>query len=375
MKLVSTKWLFRKKSESVYKARLVARGFEQEELEDDDNYSPVAKLATFRVLLAVAVKKGYYIRQADIKCAYLYSPLNEIVYIEILEGVETEYDREEFVILLHKALYGLKNAPKALNEHLHEFLKSLGFTRLLADACLYILNIDGEGIYILVFVDDFIMVSSSQELLNWFKTNLCSKFKLWSYGDIKVFLGIRVVYDRDRGIVELDQEALIEKMSERFGITETMEFTPIEEGLKLEPIKNECDRTKLPYKRLLGCLMFLMLGMRADICFCVSYMSRFQDKASDTHFRHLMRVLKYLVTTKGLKIVYDCKSENDEIPLIGYADSDWANDTTDQKSTSGYCLKVFNCLVSWASKKQTLVSLSTVEAEYIALVEACTEFL
>jgi hypothetical protein len=119
--------------------------------------------------------------------------------------------------------------------------------------------------------------------------------------------------------------------------------------------------------------MFIMLGTRPDVCFAVGYLSRFQDKASDTHFYHLMRVLKYLKTSSSLKLHFVRSSGVDR--LVGYADADWANDMLDRKSTSGYCFRVFNSLVSWSSKKQSLVSLSTVEAEYVSLSEAAAECL
>ena len=116
--------------------------------------------------------------------------------------------------------------------------------------------------------------------------------------------------------------------------------------------------------------MYLMLATRPDICFAVSFLSRMQDEATDNHFAHLKRVLRYLKGTQDFKLVY---TRGNERPLQGYADADWANDPTDRKSTSGFLLQVFGSTVFWSSKKQALVATSTTEAEYVSACLATME--
>lgn len=370
--VISCRWVFRKKNDVTFKARLVARGFQQaDDIKNVDLYAPVAKLSTFRTLLAVASQRGYYIEQADVKSAYLYGVLNDEVYMELPDGIDFGFNARNTVIKLKKALYGLRQAPKVWNEHLHLFLSELNFQRCLGDPCLYIYVYDDEVIYLLIFVDDFVIVGNDKSLLERFKEKMCSRFQMSNYSVIKDFLGIRINYNRDERVVTLDQTELINKVCKRFRVTETNVLTPMENRLSLSPIESSDELTKLPYKQLLGCLMFIMLGTRPDICYAISYLSRFQDKCSDIHFKHLMRVLKYLRTTVNFKLRYCTVNSS---PIVGYADADFASDS-DRKSTSGYCFKVFNCLVSWSSKKQSIVCLSTVEAEYVALSECVAEFL
>ena len=131
------------------------------------------------------------------------------------------------------------------------------------------------------------------------------------------------------------------------------------------------NKTKLSYKELLGSLIYIMMGTRPDICFSVSYFGQFQDCATDEHFKHLLRVLKYLKFTYEYKLYFYCSNSK----LVGYSDADWANNTIDRKSISGYCFKLYNNLISWCSKKQTFVTLSSTESEFVAVCCASCELL
>lgn len=153
----------------------------------------------------------------------------------------------------------------------------------------------------------------------------------------------------------MDQILAIKVLIKNFNVENCKVFkTPMEKNLNLERNVDESKRTCLPYKELLGSLMYIMLGTRPDICYSISYFGQFQDCATDEHFKHLLRVLKYLKFTVEYKLYFHYTSSN----IIGYADSDWANDVQDRKSISGYCFKLFGNPISWSSKKQTFVTLS-----------------
>lgn len=186
------------------------------------------------------------------------------------------------------------------------------------------------------------------------------------------FLGIRILRNFEDKIITIDQISAIENLVKKYNLENCKNFkTPIEKNLNLERNCDENIKTNLPYKELLGSLMYIMMSSRPDICFSVSYFGKFQDCATDEHFKHLLRVLKYLKSTIDYKLHFCC-FDND---LVGYTDADWANDTTDRKSVSGYCFKLFNNLISWSSKKQSLVTLSSTESEFVAVCVASCELL
>lgn len=146
--------------------------------------------------------------------------------------------------------------------------------------------------------------------------------------------------------------------------------TPLEPGLQLTKNTN-LERINQPYRELIGSIMYIMLGSRPDLCYTIGYLSRFQDLPSQEHWVNLKRVLRYLQSTKHLKLMYS-RNESD-VPVIGYVDSDWGSDAIDRKSVTGWIFKVFGATVSWCSRKQKTIALSSTEAEYIAACDAAVE--
>ncbi|XP_055843722.1 uncharacterized protein LOC129910383 [Episyrphus balteatus] len=142
--------------------------------------------------------------------------------------------------------------------------------------------------------------------------------------------------------------------------------TPMEKGLQLEANITGQELHK-PYRELLGSIMYIMLCSRPDICYAVSFMGRYQQNPSEVHWQHLKRIVRYLQGTKSLKLNFNSTQDP---PVIGYADADWASDIVDRKSVSGYVFQVYGSSVSWCSKKQTTVAISSSEAEYVALSSA-----
>jgi hypothetical protein len=191
-------------------------------------------------------------------------------------------------------------------------------------------------------------------------------------GKVKRFLGINVNLNDNDNVMTLDQSDSIINVAKKFNVENCRPiYTPIESNLSLEVNLDPNFNTKLPYKQLLGSLMYIALGTRPDIMFSISYFGMFQQNPKKEHFQHLLRVLMYLVTTKDLCLNY-CKND---VILEAFADADWANSVVDRKSVSGYCLRVFGNIVSWTSKKQSLVALSTTEAEFIALCNAACDVI
>lgn len=177
--------------------------------------------------------------------------------------------------------------------------------------------------------------------------------------------------DRDfsGGTLKISQPKYVADLLQRFGMADCKPVaTPLEANLKLEKSKHEI--TQNPYRELIGCLTYLALASRPDISVAVNFFSRFQSAPTDVHWCHLKRILRYLKGTINMGLVYH---QHEDEPLVGYADADWGNDQEDRRSISGNVFLVYGATVSWMTRKQATVSLSSTEAEYISLSQAACE--
>jgi transposase InsO family protein len=378
IKPITSKWVFKlkKNADGVperYKARLVARGFLQKAgIDYQETYAPVAKLATIRTVIAVANQHKMHIHQMDVKTAFLNGKLEEDVFMEIPEGLDS---RPGYVCKLEKSLYGLKQSPLCWNNRFNKFATSIGFERSKHDYCLYVRQKNEESLmYMILYVDDVIIAGKSLNRIKEIKTKLQETFEMTDMGKLQHFLGIKIDYNEPEGKVELSQAAAIQELLERFDMQDCKPVgTPLETAISIDANKQEEKQTKEPYRELIGKLMYIMLGSRPDLCYAISYLSRFQDNPSDTHWQYAKRLLRYLKGTESLKLVYDRKEEAPT--LEAFADADYANDTETRKSVSGHLIKVFGSTVLWSSKKQQTVALSSAEAEYIAMASACQDVI
>lgn len=375
-KIISCRWLFKVKRDEngdilKYKARLVARGFEQEKgLDYEETYAPVAKMKTLRLLLAVGNKHKYFFHQMDVRTAFLNGILKETVYMEQPKGFETA----NMVCKLNRALYGLKQSPRCWYERLNNFLIQNEFSRSNSDHCLYIKgNHIEKSMFLLVFVDDMIIACRHEEEIIFIKNKLKKEFDMQDMGELKYFLGLKITQKRECETLEISQRKYIIDVLQKFGMLDCKPIsTPMEPALNIT-IENEDKGLETIHRQLIGCLLYATMCSRPDICYAVTYLSRFQHKPNTETWTYMKRVLRYLKGTLDQKLTYDRNiSEN---ALYGYVDADWGSDKQDRKSTTGYVYYIYGCLCVWSSKKQGSVSLSSTEAEYVALSEACTEVI
>lgn len=195
--IVDCKWVYKTKRKADgsldrYKARLVAKGFKQRYGVDyEDTFSPVIKPASIRIVLSVAISRGWSLRQLDVQNAFLHGILEEEVYMQQPPGYE-DTKRPGYVCKLDKALYGLKQAPRAWYSRLSSKLQALGFKSSKADTSLFFYNSGGVTVFILVYVDDIIVASSHQEAVSALLKDLSKDFALKDLGDLHYFLGIEV---------------------------------------------------------------------------------------------------------------------------------------------------------------------------------------
>lgn len=369
--ILSTKWVFREKDDGTLKARLVVRGFEESRNFDfDELFAPVARLTTIRLLLNLSLQRNCQIRQLDVRNAFLNGKLESPVYVSIPEGMVGSTKLNNPVLRLQRALYGLKKAPKAWNDTFNECLLSLGFTRCKLDECLYFKN----EIYLLIYVDDLIIFGENTNCVEEIITELKNRFRCRDLGLIKSFLGLQINCDLNRGTIIINQTKLIDKIAMKFGVKNCNPvFTPVEEKLSIKTTELKVDlKLQKKYRQLLGSLMYLMIGSRPDICYAIGFFGQFQVSPSEMLYKYLLRVLKYIWTTRSLTLVYR-KSDNLELEV--FADADWANCPNTRRSISGYCCYVSKNLITWKSKKQSLVTLSSSDAEVVAMCNAVCDGL
>lgn len=366
--ILDVKWVYKRKPGNIFKARLVVKGFQQRD-NIDDTYSPVAKMQTLKLLLSYSCQFSLHIHQMDVETAFLNGKVVSEVYVKQPEGYN---DFSNKVYKLNKALYGLKESPRAWYECFNDFIKNLGFDRSKHDYCLYVKRENNVTVYILLFVDDLLICCRDVNIINNIKTQLHNKFKMKDLNKVKSYIGINIEYNYDNStnILTLCQENYIMSLAEKYNIKNAKLYkTPMEPNLKL----SKCDINEdVKYRNLIGALLYISHGTRPDISYSVNYLSRFQNCYDETHFKYALRILKYLYLTKDLKLTYRQSLNTDNI-VNCYVDADWAGDSTDRKSTTGFVIELFGNPIYWKSRKQTCVTKSSTFAEYVALSEAVTE--
>ncbi|GJX87460.1 retrovirus-related pol polyprotein from transposon TNT 1-94 [Tanacetum coccineum] len=375
MTIIGTKWVFRNKLDengivSRNKARLVAQGYNQQEgIDYDETYAPVARLESIRILLAYACALDFKLFQMDVKSAFLNGFINEEVYVAQPPGF-IDFEKPDHVYKLKKALYGLKQAPKAWYDRLKAFLIKHEYKMGMVDNTLFTKKKSSNLIIVQIYVNDIIFGSTCQDMCDEFAKIMHDEFEMSMMGELNFFLGLQIKQMED-GIF-FNQSKYIKEMLKKFGLEDSKPMkTPMSSDTKLTK-DEECesvDSTK--YRGMIGSLLYLTAS-RPDIMFSVCLCARFQEAPKTSHLEAVKRIFRYIKGTTHLGLWYP---KGTGIETVVYADSDHAGDYVDRKSTSGICTFVGCCLTSWFSKKQTALAISTTEAEYVSAGKACQQAL
>jgi hypothetical protein len=382
-KALQNKWVYKLKEEDGgekrYKARLVVKGFAQKKgIDFDEIFSPVVKMTSIRTILSLVVVEYLHLEQLDVKTTFLHGDLEEEIYMLQPQGYEVK-GKENLVCRLKKSLYGLKQAPRQWYLKFDRFMTEQGYSRCHSDHCVYFKKLEnGSFIILLLYVDDMLVAGTNMQDINVLKKKLANSFAMKDLGAAKKILGMRITRDRKNHKLTLSQGEYTEKVLERFRMqNEKTVSTPLASHFKLT--KEMCPKTqeeiqymsRVPYSSAVGSLMYAMVCTRPDIAHAVGVVSRYMNNPGKEYWEVVKWILRYLRgnTTHAL-----CFGGSYTF-LQGYVDSDMAGDKDSRRSTIGYVFTIGGTTVSWISKLQKVVALSTTELEYVVATEASKEMI
>lgn len=383
--ILPVKWVYKMKTneEGVriqFKARVTPKGFRQKEgIDYFEVFAHTGKYKTLRVLLALAAGMDYEINQLDVPSAFVRADLDEVVYMEMPEG----FTEPNMVCRLQKSLYGLKQSPRNWNRLLSSFISgSLGWTATVSDPCLFVKYSRGNRpMFLFVFVDDMQGFYHPLDANEWRESRrgLEERFETKDLGDSKWMLGMRITRDRAAKTIKLDQELYVTKSLEKYGLDQCKTArTPAQTNNGAQDDDRDgggkpADLKK--YQEIVGTLLYAAISTRPDIQFAVNSLSRHVQAPLVRHMNGAERVFRYLAGTRDTGLTFGRAPRTDSVHLSAYSDADWAADKSDRKSVSGWIALINGDPVSWASKKQNSVALSTCESELYAECAATQELL
>jgi transposase InsO family protein len=402
--VIKGKWVLKVKRDENgdierFKARYVAKGFAQRHhVHYEDVWAPTAHYSTLRLLFAVAVERCYSIRHVDVKCAFLNGCIEEELYVEQPELIND--GNPQHVWRLRKALYGLKQAGRQWHLYLTEVMHDLNFRRAGYDPALFVSC--SSDFFVLMWVDDLFLIGTP-EACSEFTAAALKRFDSRDLGEAHWLLGMAIQRD-DAGTMTLSHSQMIENMLTRYGIQpQRTTNVPLEPNQPVGPdphrhsrkhvedqlleVDSELETTKLNdklrqfdasaqeldeagkqrYMQIVGSLQYVATVTRPDICFAASSLARYMSCPTAHLLNCAERVLKYLSSTKTHVLTY--KKSGTDFNLTGYSDADWAGCEVTRKSTSGILIYLNGSPVYWRSKRQPIVTMSSTEAELVALTE------
>ena len=376
-RVIKSKWVFKVKRRpdktiQKLKARLVAMGYAQVQGVDyQEVFAPTLRLETLRLICSLLAIRKWKGRQVDFKTAFLNGHLDEPVYMEQPPGFEDPI-HPDYVCEVRRSLYGLKQSPRQWNQELHHALIKLGLQHSKYDPTLYFKLHNNKLLGALAIHVDDLAIVGEPTFVDDIISSLGKEFKIGADEDLHHFLSMKFTRDVDNREIFLSQTHYIDDVLLRFtnGSVTTVQ-TPTDGHFKDLMRKTPDEKASPgPYSELIGSLLWVSQCTRPDVAFSVNKLSQFLKDPSASHWAAAIRVLNYLGTTKHLRLRL-----GGSLSCCGYSDSDWAEDREDRRSTSAYTYRIGVGAISWKSRKQATVSLSSTEAEYKALSDSCKEGL
>jgi len=349
-----------------FKARICVRGDLQPPSEKD-TYAATLAAKSFRVLMALAARWDLQLKQLDAVNAFPNSPLDEEVYVELPDG----FKQPGMVGRLLRALYGLRRSPRLWQKLLSDTLTELGLKFVPEEPCLFV----NHWLIVFFFVDDIVYMfrDLDQNRADEFCRQLTGKFKMRDLGELRWFLGIRIVRDREKRQIRLSQDSYIEDIAARFNLDQLQgsPSTPIstEPLVPNEGVANQAFTHF--YQRKIGSIIYAAVITRPDVARTAAILSTFLTNPSNEHMAAANRCIQYLYGTRSIGIEFDGEYSGHELAV--YTDASFADDTRDRKSSQGHLITLFGGPIAWKSGKQDTVTTSSTEAELLALTAVAKE--
>ncbi len=381
--VIPVKWVFKIKTDenghiTKYKARITPKGFRQRHGVDYfEVFANTGKYKSLRLVLSIAAAKNMELRQYDVPQAFTQAELHEDVYMEMPQGFEVP----GMVCRLKKSLYGLKQSPRNWYLKVSEFIKErLGFRATISDPCLFFkLSATEQLMLLFLFVDDMQVGFDQADAEEWEQAHqmLRKEYNISDVGDSKYMLGMRIERDRQRRTIKLSQELYVTKALERFGLQQCRpRSTPAPHTVHTQAgihCTSSASADLQLYQEKVGTLLYAAISTRPDISFAVNKLTQKMQAPTAADMAAADRVFRYLSGTRDMGLQFGRRSCRGEMPVCAFADADWASDKADRKSITGWVAMVNGDVISWASKKQPSVALSTCEAELYAETAAIQE--
>jgi Reverse transcriptase (RNA-dependent DNA polymerase) len=360
-KILSGKWVYVEKEQEggqkIQKARWVMRGFEQtdDDVDWDDLRAVTVRAQTTRVLFAMAAEHGWEVEQMDAVAAFLNGEIKDDVYVELPMG----WRQRGKVCKLKKTLYGLRTSPAIWYGLQASFLKSIGYEQSENDSALFIKRGDYGVVFISSYVDDYLITGSNKQGVKELKAAMAGRFKMKDMGQCVSYLGMEV--KREDGKIYLCQEKYTTQLLKDTGLWESKRvLTPMEPGLELKTVEAKEAVRQEDFRKLVGKIQWLAVVTRPDITFAVSRLASVANGPTEEAWTAIKRLLRYLRWTVSMGLTYGGSQA-----LCGYSDANWAEGESG-KATTGVLFTLNGAPIHWYSKRQSVVALSTCEAEYVA---------
>jgi hypothetical protein len=409
----------------------VGKGFLQKyNINYKETFASTSKPTIIRLLLSIFayldweiyswdVKQAFPNAEIDIDNIYIQLPigLEEYILNKALDSIDTldkslystiqqaiqNKDYRNIACKLNKALYGLKQASRQWQLFLTSILEKLDFMPLKIDNSIFIHKY--QAIILATHVDDILVFAKDINLVNnlYKDVSRISKLEITNLGEIKEFLGVEIIRDRTKRSLLITQRSFINKLLSKYNkLTNKPKTLPLPIGVKLSKNLEPTENNKIikRFQQEVGSLIYLTIFTRPDLVYSVNYLARFMSNPSIEHYNYLDNIFSYLLKTRDLALDltleplkqsthYNRNSSTldytiNSINLIGISDADWGGDLDSRKSTGGNIFILDNSkdnyssnsiAISWLSKLQKIVAISSTEAEYIALKEATKESL
>ncbi|KAG8474963.1 hypothetical protein CXB51_031688 [Gossypium anomalum] len=286
-------------------------------------------------------------------------------------------EKEDYVCLLRKSLYGLKQSPRQWYKRFDSFMTSHDFKRSSLESCVYFKkSSDGSFVYLLLYFHDLLIAAKDKGEIRKVKAQLSEEFEMKDLGPTKKILGMEILRDRKTSKLYISQKGYIEKVLCRFNMQSAKPVsTPLAAHFRLSSALSPQSDDKIkymshvPYFSVVGSLMYAMVYSLPDLSYAVSAVSRYMANPGKEHWKAIQWILRYLRGTTDVYIQFARTKDG----VIGYVDADFVGDLDRRRSLTGYVFTIRGCAISWKATLQTIVALSTTEAEYMAITEACKE--